>query len=99
VTSDYHVPRAQLLFDQVFLTQEYLKGVEFVAHGAPTTLADRSRLFKNERKWLQPLLLERLLTNMTSHPFILPTAERIQQARDELDRLEFTYTKLHPGAA
>lgn len=88
VTSDYHIPRARLLFEQVFLSAATdLSSVKMYGHGAPTQ-NNRSHFFENERYWLSPLPLKRLLTNMTKHPFRQPTEGRIQQAREELDILE-----------
>lgn len=97
MTSDYHAPRALLLFEQVFLTvapdllgRVGLEGLPAATavRGDAAAAAERARLFENERNWLRPGPLAVLLTNMTGHPFLLPTAARIQQARDELDSLE-----------
>lgn len=87
VTSDFHQPRAQLLFEQVFRTvdQSFLARVE--TFGA-TTQTNRTSLFANERNWLRPPQLEVLLTQMPNHPFLLPDATRIQQAVVDLDRIE-----------
>jgi hypothetical protein len=88
VTSDYHLPRAKILLEQVFATQGYT-GYSLLGFPAPTVPTDlRSELFANEREWLQPLRLQRLLTNMTDHPFLFPTQARILQALDELAELE-----------
>lgn len=93
VTSDYHVARAQLLFEQVFQTElqpqnDSIFQIDNVM-GAPTIDKDlRKQLFQNERYWLQPKNLEKLLYQMEDHPFQLPTTARIQQAIVELDRRE-----------
>ena len=90
VTSDFHAPRAKLLFEQVFRTYAAdLLDIELIDFVAPTA-RDKNRisLFENERYRLQPDPLARSLTNMTDHPFILPTGTRVQQARQELEELE-----------
>jgi uncharacterized SAM-binding protein YcdF (DUF218 family) len=94
VTSDYHVPRAKLLFEQVFSTDAVeLLRAELLTFVAPTTRNDaRTRLFENERFWLQSNPLKRLLTNMTDHPFHLPSLARIEWARQELNNIEQQYS-------
>jgi uncharacterized SAM-binding protein YcdF (DUF218 family) len=87
VTSDFHVARAKILFEQVFQTVDPKFSVEFTFIAAPT-MANRSALFENERKWLQPAKLELLLTEMKEHPFLLPDSERIRQAVQELGEME-----------
>jgi uncharacterized SAM-binding protein YcdF (DUF218 family) len=93
VTSDYHVARAQLLFEQVFQTElspqnDTIFQIDNVM-GAPTIDKDvRKQLFQNERLWLQAKNLEKLLYQMKDHPFQLPTTARIQQAIVELHRRE-----------
>jgi uncharacterized SAM-binding protein YcdF (DUF218 family) len=90
VTSDYHIPRAKLIFEQVFSTDAAeLLNTQVFTYAAPTTLNDdRTHLFENERFWLQPDRLKLLLTNMTDHPFDLPSKARIEKARRELDDIE-----------
>jgi uncharacterized SAM-binding protein YcdF (DUF218 family) len=87
VTSDFHVARARLLFEQVFQTVDPTFRVEFTFIAAPT-MANRGALFENERKWLRPTKLELLLTEMKDHPFLLPDSARIQQAVKELGEME-----------
>jgi uncharacterized SAM-binding protein YcdF (DUF218 family) len=93
VTSDFHVARARLLFEQVFRTvlpqhNETMIVIDSV-RGAPTTdPVLRQNLFQNERYWLQPQSLEKLLHQMSEQPFQLPTAQQIQQANEELNRWE-----------
>jgi uncharacterized SAM-binding protein YcdF (DUF218 family) len=94
VTSDYHVARARLLFEQVFQTvnQQLLMTCKLDMVAAPTIQNEiiiRENLFHNERYWLQPHTLEKLLTQLIDVPFDLPTSERIQQARIELESLEY----------
>ena len=48
----------------------------------------RKQLFQNERHWLQPKNLKKLLHQMKDHPFLLPTTSRTQRARMDLDRWE-----------
>ena len=98
VTSDYHVARAKLLFEQVFQTvllqqKNNINDTNIIqiddVVGAPTMDKElRQQLFLNERRWLQPKKLEKLLLEMDNHPFQLPTKVRIQQAVMELDRHE-----------
>ena len=94
VTSDYHVARAQLLFEQVFQTVLSPQNATTIfqiddAIGASTMdNVLRKKLFQTERYWLQPQNLEKLLYQMPDHPFPLPTTARIRQAHLELDRRE-----------
>ena len=102
VTSDYHVARAQLLLEQVFQTvlslsssppsssqkSDSILQIDKVV-GAPTMDKNlRKQLFQNERHWLQPKNLKKLLHQMKDHPFLLPTTSRTQEARMDLDRWE-----------
>jgi uncharacterized SAM-binding protein YcdF (DUF218 family) len=87
VTSDFHVARTRILFEQVFQTVDPEFSVEITFFAAPT-MANRSALFENERKWLQPAKLELLLTEMKDHPFLWPSSERIRQAAKELDEMK-----------
>lgn len=96
VTSDYHVARAQLLFEQVFQTvfqQQNDTPIIIVAIdnvvGAPTIDQEqRQRLFQNEKRWIQPNNLKLLLNQMDDHPFQLPTTVQIRKASLALDRRE-----------
>jgi hypothetical protein len=91
VTSDYHVVRAQLLFEQVFQTVFQQKNDTIIPKiddvvGAPTIEKEvRQQLFRNEKHWLQPKNIEILLRQMHNHPFQLPTTARLQVASTELD--------------
>jgi uncharacterized SAM-binding protein YcdF (DUF218 family) len=86
VTSDYHAPRAKLLFEQVFATE----GAHYkvATYSSPTEPSLRKDLFTNERKWLHDDKLELLLTHMEDHPFNHPNPPRVQQAFDELKEAE-----------
>ena len=102
VTSDYHVARAELLFEQVFQTviQQQNHSIirkfdmEFTLHiddvvGAPTMDTElRQQLFRNERRWLKPKKIDQLLHQMNDHPFQSPSKERIRRALVELNRWE-----------
>lgn len=91
VTSDYHVPRATLLFEQVFRTEaiRLYEAIKIIGIPAATSNAtERQRLFSNERHWLQNSTLKLLLTQLSNHPFELPTVQRIEKARSELDQSE-----------
>jgi DUF218 domain len=93
VTSDYHIARAKLLFEQVFQTvlephNDTSIQIDDVV-GAPTMDRElRKKLFLNERRWLQPKNIKTLLYQMDDLPFQLPTTARLQQAVTELDRHE-----------
>ena len=89
ITNDFHVARTQLLFEQVFKTyyndirtKRYSDIVRTI--GAPTIPSKRHDLFENEEFWLQSKQIKKLLFNMTDHLFVLPTTERLQQAKVSL---------------
>lgn len=93
VTSDYHVPRAKLLFQQVFrsLQQQETQPrptIEITVHPSPTKSSNRNELFKNEREWLKPEPLARLLSNMTDQTFLQPSSDQIEDALEHLNVLE-----------